>query len=208
MGSRDGLRAGPRSVGRRLVLGAPDTRARGAWASCRCRGPALRRRDGHVRSVCRRCSPGLGRRGAGGGGRGRPLTRGAHDSTARRPVSRLIYLCALVPIPGRRFAEQLGIEPGELQPGTKGRARTARRRGGRVAPGSHLPFLSRPGELAEGSASTGRGHNLATHPKAVAAGLVRASQNRATRDHCDRREGCFPMMLAVSKSRCPSRLLA
>jgi len=36
---------------------------------------------------------------------------------ARRPVSRLIYLCALVPIPGRSFAEQLGIEPDTLLPG-------------------------------------------------------------------------------------------
>jgi pimeloyl-ACP methyl ester carboxylesterase len=36
---------------------------------------------------------------------------------ARRPVSRLIYLCALVPIPGRSFAEQLGIEPDTLRPG-------------------------------------------------------------------------------------------
>ena len=35
---------------------------------------------------------------------------------ARRPVSRLVYLCALVPIPGRSFAEQLGIEPDTLLP--------------------------------------------------------------------------------------------
>jgi pimeloyl-ACP methyl ester carboxylesterase len=36
---------------------------------------------------------------------------------ARRPVSRLIYLCALVPVPGRSFVEQLGIEPDTLRPG-------------------------------------------------------------------------------------------
>jgi len=36
---------------------------------------------------------------------------------ARRPVSRLIYLCALVPIPGRSLVEQLGIEPDTLRPG-------------------------------------------------------------------------------------------
>jgi len=35
---------------------------------------------------------------------------------ARRPVSRLIYLCALVPIPGHSFAEQLEIEPDTLLP--------------------------------------------------------------------------------------------
>jgi pimeloyl-ACP methyl ester carboxylesterase len=35
---------------------------------------------------------------------------------ARRPVSRLIYLCALVPMPGRSFVEQLGIEPDTLLP--------------------------------------------------------------------------------------------
>ena len=32
-------------------------------------------------------------------------------------MSRLIYLCALVPIPGRSFVEQLGIEPDTLRPG-------------------------------------------------------------------------------------------
>ena len=36
---------------------------------------------------------------------------------ARRAVSRLIYLCALVPIPGRSLVEQLGIEPDTLRPG-------------------------------------------------------------------------------------------
>jgi pimeloyl-ACP methyl ester carboxylesterase len=34
----------------------------------------------------------------------------------RRPVSRLVYLCALVPIPGRSAAEQLDIEPDTLLP--------------------------------------------------------------------------------------------
>lgn len=33
---------------------------------------------------------------------------------ARRPVGRLVYLCALVPIPGRSFSEQLGIESDAL----------------------------------------------------------------------------------------------
>jgi pimeloyl-ACP methyl ester carboxylesterase len=33
---------------------------------------------------------------------------------ARRPVSRLVYLCALIPIPGRSFAEQMQIEPDTL----------------------------------------------------------------------------------------------
>jgi len=35
---------------------------------------------------------------------------------ARRPVNRLIYLCALVPIPGRSLAYQLDIEPDTLRP--------------------------------------------------------------------------------------------
>ena len=35
---------------------------------------------------------------------------------ARRPVSRLVYLCALVPVPGRSFAEQLSIEPDTMLP--------------------------------------------------------------------------------------------
>jgi pimeloyl-ACP methyl ester carboxylesterase len=35
---------------------------------------------------------------------------------ARRPVSRLIYLCALVPMPGRSFAEQTALEPDTLLP--------------------------------------------------------------------------------------------
>jgi hypothetical protein len=30
----------------------------------------------------------------------------------RRPVSRIVYLCAVVPIPGRSFNEQARIEPG------------------------------------------------------------------------------------------------
>jgi len=34
----------------------------------------------------------------------------------RRPVRKLIYLCALVPIPGSSFAEQLAIEPDTLLP--------------------------------------------------------------------------------------------
>lgn len=34
----------------------------------------------------------------------------------RRPVRRLIYLCALVPIPGSSLAEQLEIEPDTLLP--------------------------------------------------------------------------------------------
>src|SRR5215211_3028781 len=36
---------------------------------------------------------------------------------ARRAVSRLIYLCGLVPIPGRSLLEQLEIEPDTLRPG-------------------------------------------------------------------------------------------
>ena len=36
---------------------------------------------------------------------------------ARQAVSRLIYLCALAPIPGRSLVEQLGIEPDTLRPG-------------------------------------------------------------------------------------------
>jgi pimeloyl-ACP methyl ester carboxylesterase len=35
---------------------------------------------------------------------------------ARRPVRRQVYLCALAPIPGRSFTEQLTIEPGTLLP--------------------------------------------------------------------------------------------
>jgi pimeloyl-ACP methyl ester carboxylesterase len=36
---------------------------------------------------------------------------------ARRPVRRLVYLCALVPVPGRSFIEQRGdIDPDMLQP--------------------------------------------------------------------------------------------
>lgn len=35
---------------------------------------------------------------------------------AHRPVRRLVYLCALVPIPGRSFAEQLELEPNSLLP--------------------------------------------------------------------------------------------
>lgn len=35
---------------------------------------------------------------------------------ARRPVRRLVYLCALVPIPGHSFAEQLEMEPDTLLP--------------------------------------------------------------------------------------------
>ncbi len=34
----------------------------------------------------------------------------------RRPVRRLVYLCGLVPAPGRSFAEQLGDEPDMLNP--------------------------------------------------------------------------------------------
>ena len=34
----------------------------------------------------------------------------------RRPVRRLVYLCALVPLPGHSFFEQLGIESGALSP--------------------------------------------------------------------------------------------
>ncbi len=34
----------------------------------------------------------------------------------RRPVHQLIYLCALVPIPGSSLAQQLGIEPDTLLP--------------------------------------------------------------------------------------------
>lgn len=33
---------------------------------------------------------------------------------ARRPVSRLVYLCALIPIPGCSFVEQMQIEPDAL----------------------------------------------------------------------------------------------
>ena len=118
MGSRDGLRAGPRSVAWRLVLGAPDTRARGAWASCRCRGPAPRRRNGHVRSVCRSRRQGIEGRRAGGGGRGRPLTRGTHDSTCRGAATgeQADLSVRLVPIPGRSLAYQLDIEPDTLRP--------------------------------------------------------------------------------------------
>ncbi len=36
---------------------------------------------------------------------------------ARRPVSRIVYLCAVVPIPGRSFNEQAGIEPDMFLPG-------------------------------------------------------------------------------------------
>ena len=36
---------------------------------------------------------------------------------ARRPVRRLVYLCALVAVPGRGFAEQLQEEPQMLVPG-------------------------------------------------------------------------------------------
>jgi len=35
---------------------------------------------------------------------------------ARRPVRRLVYLCALAPVPGRSFTEQLSIEPDTLLP--------------------------------------------------------------------------------------------
>lgn len=35
---------------------------------------------------------------------------------ARRPVAALVYLCALVPVPGRSFAEQLQTEPDMLDP--------------------------------------------------------------------------------------------
>jgi pimeloyl-ACP methyl ester carboxylesterase len=35
---------------------------------------------------------------------------------ARRPVRSLVYLCAMVPMPGRSFAEQLQIEPDTLLP--------------------------------------------------------------------------------------------
>jgi pimeloyl-ACP methyl ester carboxylesterase len=35
---------------------------------------------------------------------------------ARRPVSTLVYLCALVPMPGHSFAEQQGIEPDAVLP--------------------------------------------------------------------------------------------
>jgi pimeloyl-ACP methyl ester carboxylesterase len=35
---------------------------------------------------------------------------------ARRPVRHLVYLCALVPMPGRSFAEQGAVEPGALLP--------------------------------------------------------------------------------------------
>jgi pimeloyl-ACP methyl ester carboxylesterase len=38
---------------------------------------------------------------------------------ARRPVSRLVYLCAVVPIPGRSFREQLALEPDSLLPGSE-----------------------------------------------------------------------------------------
>lgn len=34
----------------------------------------------------------------------------------RRPLRRLIYLCALVPMPGYSFVEQLGLEPDTLLP--------------------------------------------------------------------------------------------
>jgi len=36
---------------------------------------------------------------------------------ARRPVGRLVYLCAIVPIPGRSHGEQLRAEPDTLVPG-------------------------------------------------------------------------------------------
>ena len=35
---------------------------------------------------------------------------------ARRPVRRLVYLCSLIPIPGRSFVEQLASEPDMLLP--------------------------------------------------------------------------------------------
>jgi pimeloyl-ACP methyl ester carboxylesterase len=35
---------------------------------------------------------------------------------AQRPVRRLVYLCALAPVPGRSFTEQLSIEPDTLLP--------------------------------------------------------------------------------------------
>jgi pimeloyl-ACP methyl ester carboxylesterase len=37
---------------------------------------------------------------------------------ARRPVARLVYLSALVPMPGRSFHEQLAAEPDTLLPGS------------------------------------------------------------------------------------------
>jgi pimeloyl-ACP methyl ester carboxylesterase len=36
--------------------------------------------------------------------------------TARRPVRKLVYLCALAPVPGRSFTQQLSIEPDTLAP--------------------------------------------------------------------------------------------
>jgi pimeloyl-ACP methyl ester carboxylesterase len=39
-------------------------------------------------------------------------------AAARRPVRRLVYLSALVPIPGRSFSEQLSLEPDTLLPGS------------------------------------------------------------------------------------------
>lgn len=36
---------------------------------------------------------------------------------ARRPVRRLVFLCALIAAPGRSFDEQFGAEPGMLLPG-------------------------------------------------------------------------------------------
>jgi pimeloyl-ACP methyl ester carboxylesterase len=37
-------------------------------------------------------------------------------AAARRPVRSLVYLCSLIPIPGRSFVEQLGTEPDMLLP--------------------------------------------------------------------------------------------
>jgi pimeloyl-ACP methyl ester carboxylesterase len=34
----------------------------------------------------------------------------------RRPVRRLVYLCSLIPMPGRSFLEQLGVEPDTVLP--------------------------------------------------------------------------------------------
>ena len=36
---------------------------------------------------------------------------------ARRPLGGLVYLCSLVPLPGRSVLEQLGVEPDALLPG-------------------------------------------------------------------------------------------
>ena len=49
---------------------------------------------------------------------------------ARRPVRRLVFLCALIAQPGASFVDQLRADPDMFVPGLRGRARAGRRAAG------------------------------------------------------------------------------